>query len=76
MVCDTSADSHGVSSAAIGAIGALMGDSADPFGGVRALQSKVAFAATAKVMRIQRAMGEEMVALLDPNLGTKVDRRA
>ena len=41
-----------------------MGDSSDPFGGVQVLQVKVAFAAAAKVLQVQRAMGQEIVALL------------
>lgn len=52
-----------------------MGDSSDPFGGVQVLQAKVAFAAAAKVLQVQRAMGEEIVALLEPNLGAKFDRK-
>ena len=71
---DTTADNRGVSISAIGAIGDLMGDSSDPFGGVQVLQAKVAFAAAAKVLQVQRAMGQEIVALLQPDLGTKFDR--
>ena len=71
---DTPADNRGVSISAIGAIGDLMGDSSDPFGGVQVLQAKVAFAAAAKVLQVQRAMGQEIVALLQPDLGTKFDR--
>lgn len=52
-----------------------MGDSSDPFGGVQVLQAKVAFAAAAKVLQVERAMmGQELVALLQPDLGTKFDR--
>lgn len=61
---DTTAGNRGVSSSAIGAICDLMGDSSDPFGGVQVLQVKVAFAAAAKVLQVQRAMGQEIVALL------------
>lgn len=75
MAQATRADSSGVSSSAIGAIGDLMGDSSDPFGGVQVLQAKVAFAAAAKVLQVQRAMGDELVALLQPNLGAKFDRK-
>lgn len=71
---DTAADNRGVSISAIGAIGDLMGDSSDPLGGVQVLQAKVAFAAAAKVLQVQRAMGQEIVALLQPDLGTKFDR--
>ena len=52
-----------------------MGDSADSLGGVQVLQAKVAFAAAAKILQVQRAMGEEIVALLQPDLGSKFDRR-
>ena len=75
MAQATLADSRGVSSSAIGAIGDLMGDSSDPFGGVQVLQTKVAFAAAAKVLQVQRALGEEIVALLEPTLGAKFDRK-
>ena len=75
MVRAMFADSRGVSSLAIGAIGDLMGDSSDPFGGVQVLQAKVAFAAAAKVLQVQRAMGEQIVALLQPDVGTKFDKR-
>lgn len=51
-----------------------MGDSSDPFGGVQVLQAKVAFAAAAKVLQVERAMGQELVALLQPDLGTEFDR--
>ena len=71
----TSADSRGVSNNAIGAIGDLTGDSSDPFGGVQVLQAKVAFAAAAKILQVQRAMGEQIVALLQPDLGSTIDRR-
>ena len=52
-----------------------MGESSDPFGGVEVLQAKVAFAAAAKVQQVQRTMGEDIVALLQPDLGTKFDKR-
>ncbi len=52
-----------------------MGDSSDPFGGVQVLQAKVAFAAAAKVLQVQRTMGEQIVALLQPDVGTKFDKR-
>ena len=71
----TRADTHNVSSSSIGAIGDLTGDSSDPFTGVQVLQAKVAFAAATKLLEIQRAMGAEVVALLQPDLGTKFDRR-
>jgi len=64
-----------VSNSSIRAIGDLLGDSSDPFAGVQVLHAKVAFAAATKVLQVQRAMGEEIVALLQPDLGTRLDRR-
>ena len=71
----TRADTRNVSSSSIGAIGDLTGDSSDPFAGVQVLQAKVAIAAATKLLQIQRAMGAEIVALLQPDLGTKFDGR-
>lgn len=71
----TRADTRNVSSSSTGAIGDLTGDSSDPFAGVQVLQAKVAIAAATKLLQIQRAMGAEIVALLQPDLGTKFDRR-
>ena len=71
----TRADTRNVSSSSIGAIDDLTGDSSDPFAGVQVLQATVAIAAATKLLQIQGAMGAEIVALLQPDLGTKFDRR-
>lgn len=39
------------------------------------IQAKLAALAAHKVMKIEKAMGQELVALLDPSVGAQFDRR-
>ena len=41
-----------------------------------AIQAQLALLAAHKVMKIEKAMGQQLVALLDPNVGGRFDRRA
>ena len=40
-----------------------------------AIQARIAALAAQKVMKIEKAMGQELVAMLDPSVGTQFDRR-
>jgi hypothetical protein len=37
------------------------------------LQARIAMATTVKMMQVQKEMGEQIVALLDPNKGTQLN---
>lgn len=41
-----------------------------------AVRAQVAFAVAAKMLDVQQAAGAAVVALLDPNVGAAVDRKA
>ena len=40
------------------------------------VQAEVQMAAAVKVLHVQRDMGQDILALLDPNLGTRFNRSA
>lgn len=63
---------HAISEASLHAV---LGDAIDPAASGRELQARVAFAAAAKVLHVQREMAQQTVALLDLNIGATLDRR-
>lgn len=47
-----------------------------PVDPVEGIKGQIAMAAAVKVIQVQRAMGAEVVALLDPNVGKNFNRSA
>ena len=54
------------------AIPDISGDTSPP----NVVQAKIAVAAIAKVLHVQKDMGAALVALLDPNVGRRVNASA
>lgn len=48
----------------------------DPLDPGATIRARIAVAAQVKVMDVARQMGQELVALLDPNVGTNLNRSA
>ena len=47
-----------------------------PVDPIEGIQGQVAFAAAVKVIQVQKDMGAQIVALLDPNVGKNFNRSA
>lgn len=63
------ADTHGMEINGVDAASVLLDAQAG------AIQAQLAALAAHKVMKIEKAMGQELVALLDPRVGANFDRR-
>lgn len=48
----------------------------DPFDPAANIRTEVATAATVKVMRVEKDLAQELIRMLDPRVGSNLDRRA
>ncbi|MBA4180530.1 MAG: hypothetical protein C0506_08080 [Anaerolinea sp.] len=71
----TPADNQHMNSVGEASLHAVLRDPGDPGAIGQALSARVAVAAAAKVLQVQREMGNQIVALLDPNVGANIDRK-